>query len=151
MTLQIKVLVWDRHTILWYCPFNVTIHFCDSMWSFWVEANICSFFYRLFYCLWITPSYQEWRIEIPFTVLAPPNCVPVPNQDLDLQRHMSLSFCVQWVRLSNIKGNISRLLRKKYWKCKVYFWQFLLYTAFFLHRLFEVKKKYNVLMSLLRM
>jgi hypothetical protein len=53
------------------------------------------------YCLWITPSYQEWRIEIPFTVLTPPNCVPVPNQDLDLQRHMSLSFCVQWVRLSN--------------------------------------------------
>jgi len=37
-----------------YCTVHayVVFHFCDSMWSLWVEANLCRFFYRLFIYVW---------------------------------------------------------------------------------------------------
>ena len=48
----------------------VVIHFCDSMWSFWVETNICSF---LIICLYmycrLRSSYQKMRSKIPLACL----------------------------------------------------------------------------------
>ena len=36
----------------WSCNCNVhdyvVTHFCDSMWSFWIGNNLCTFFYHLF-------------------------------------------------------------------------------------------------------
>jgi hypothetical protein len=58
----------------------VVIHFCESMWSFWEEANMCRIFYRLFiYVLRLRPwsviathvyRYQEVMVGIPLTDLA---------------------------------------------------------------------------------
>jgi len=38
---------------LCYCtvPVFVVIYFCFSMWSFWVEVNLCSFYF--IFCLYI--------------------------------------------------------------------------------------------------
>jgi hypothetical protein len=67
----------NEHLIL-----NCSVHvygniylFCDSMWSFWVEANLWKFvlnicLYR--YCHW-RPSYQEVRVGTGLTGLAPPH------------------------------------------------------------------------------
>ena len=55
-----------------YCTVHiyVVIHFCDSMWSFWVETNICSF---LIICLYmycrLRSSYQKMRSKIPLACL----------------------------------------------------------------------------------
>ena len=43
------------------------------------------------YCRWRS-SNQEGRVVIPLSGLTLPFFVPVPSQDLDFQRHMSLLF-----------------------------------------------------------
>ena len=57
----------------WYCTvyIYVVIHFCDSMWSFWVQGNLCRFF---LYCLFISVlsleiQLSEMRFGIQFTSL----------------------------------------------------------------------------------
>ena len=57
--------------------FMVSFVFCDSMWSFWVEANI-----RV--CLFV---YYRWRSSYPD--LAGSDSIKWFNKDLHLQRHMS--------------------------------------------------------------
>ena len=57
--------------------FMVSFVFCDSMWSFWVEANM-----RV--CLFV---YYRWRSSYPD--LAGSDSIKWFNKDLHLQRHMS--------------------------------------------------------------
>ena len=49
---------------------------CDSMWSFCVDANMCSFYmvwlYMYMYCRWRS-SYQEGWVGISLTGLTPPH------------------------------------------------------------------------------
>jgi hypothetical protein len=41
-------------------------------------------------------SYRDGRVGIQLTGLTPTHiCVRVPSKDLDIQRHMSWTFCVQ--------------------------------------------------------
>jgi hypothetical protein len=41
------------HSLPSYCAVHVyvVIHLCGSMWSFWVEANLCRFFLSFVYVL----------------------------------------------------------------------------------------------------
>jgi hypothetical protein len=50
----------------------VVIHFYDSMWSFWVKANLCRFFIICLYMYrcWRS-SYNERRVGIPLSCLTP--------------------------------------------------------------------------------
>jgi hypothetical protein len=63
-------------SIHWPCKCTVHVYivilFCDSMWSFWVEANLCSFLVVCLYCRWRS-SYQERWVEITLTSLIPPH------------------------------------------------------------------------------
>jgi hypothetical protein len=73
-------------SIHWPCYCNVQVyivnHFCNSMWSFWVEAICAGLLIVLLYiyCRWRSP-YQEGRVGIPLTGLIPPHfCVsPKPG------------------------------------------------------------------------
>ena len=70
-----------------YCTVHVhvVIPFYDTMWSFWVEANICRFIYANIYnicrfsivCLYLycrsRSNCQERRVVIPLTSLSPPH------------------------------------------------------------------------------
>ena len=40
---------------------------CDSVWSFWVEANLCRFFILSLY-LYCWFNYQRGRVGIPLTI-----------------------------------------------------------------------------------
>jgi hypothetical protein len=68
-----------------YVQVYVVIHICDNMWCVWADANLYGF-YRLFInvlLLEIQLSRSEGWDPINQITL----------QDLDLQRHMSWSFC----------------------------------------------------------
>ena len=59
-------------SIHWPCNCTVhvyiVIHFYDSMWSFWVEVNLCRAFICTVYCL-EDLFIKRWRVGIPFTSL----------------------------------------------------------------------------------
>jgi hypothetical protein len=71
----------------------VVIHFCDSMWSFYVKTNLCGFFFIV--CLYMycrrRSSYEEGEVWGPIYrfILATFLCL-----SLDLQRHMSWYYFV---------------------------------------------------------
>ena len=90
---------------------QVFIHLCDSMWSLWVEANLC----RFSFIFVIVCGFYEWKricagynrlfiyVEDPVIIrglgsdLHGTFFVPVSSQDIDFQRLMSWCFvCAQW-------------------------------------------------------
>ena len=58
------------YNIYWLCYYTVhvfvIIHLCDSIWSFWVEANMYCFYIVCLYivCHWRF-SYPLWEVVIP--------------------------------------------------------------------------------------
>jgi hypothetical protein len=95
----------------WYGAVHVfvVIHICDNMLSFWVEANLFSFFHHLFICIscWRS-SYQEERVGIPLTDLIPPYFCACPNPGLGFpMSYVVVSlFYVQWVKVRGDIGGI---------------------------------------------
>jgi YD repeat-containing protein len=67
--------------------------FCDSMWSFWVEVNLCRFCYHLFIYVLLLISYQEWRVGIPLASFTP----PFHASTWIFQHHVF--FFVQWIEV----------------------------------------------------
>jgi len=48
-------------TMLLYFPYYVVIHFCDCVWSFWVESNLCIICLFVYICnpatfLWLSQA-----------------------------------------------------------------------------------------------
>lgn len=91
---------------LWYRAYvyAVVIHFCNSVWYFWVqEANLCRF---LIVCLSIVVgirlSGQCWGFHKP--VKHRHIVMPVTDKELDFHRYISWSFGVQ---LLEVFGNCS--------------------------------------------
>ena len=74
----------SKLTMSIYWPCNCTVHvyavilFCDSMWSFWVEADLCSFLVVCLYCRWRS-NYQEGWAGITLTSLIPPHFCACPK------------------------------------------------------------------------
>ena len=79
-------------------------------WSFWVEANLCSFFH-LFICnatgdpiINMTGSgfnYQYDRVWVPLTGITMPNCYAYPKHEpaFPTSCHNLSLFCVQRVKV----------------------------------------------------
>jgi hypothetical protein len=108
-----QVWLYTQALIL-YCPCFCCHSFClwhkCSMLSFWVEANLCSFFYVYYvymYCRWRS-SYPEGSVAIPLTSLIPPYFCACPNTGNGFPTLcvvVSL-FCVQWVKVRGDIGGI---------------------------------------------
>ena len=99
-------------TLLLYVHTYVVIHFWDRMWVFLVRANLCSF--SLSFIFYVLPleiqlSIGEDWAPIILSVLSRHICVPVPNKDLNFQRHISVSFLCS----VKMRGNYS--FRWYYW------------------------------------
>jgi hypothetical protein len=81
-------------SIRWSCSCTVlvyvVIHFCDSMWSVRVDANMC----RLFNSLFIS-NYQEGVTGRCNTTTS--LCMS-QTRTRDFHRYMSWSFRVQWLK-----------------------------------------------------
>ena len=61
------------------CSVHAAIHFCDSMWSLRVEANLCWYSIVCLYMYFrLRSRYQVGEVGIPITFL-----FPDPGQDLD--------------------------------------------------------------------
>ena len=70
---------------------HVVIHICDTMWSCWVDPNLC----RL--CCWRS-NYQEGGI--PLTYLTTPHFCSFPKPGSGFPRsYVAVFFYVQWVNV----------------------------------------------------
>jgi len=85
----------------------VVIHLCDNVWSFWVEANLYSFFYPLptflytlyMHCRWRS-IYQDGRVVIPLPGLTTPHFCACYNTGSGYPAAYVAVFCyVQWVEV----------------------------------------------------
>ena len=63
---------------------------------FWVDTNLCSFFYRLYLYMYCRrgSSYQEGEVGIPLIGLTPPHLCAWFSQDLVFRRHLSWSHFI---------------------------------------------------------
>ena len=83
---------------IYICSFHVyvVIHFSDSVWFCRLKGNLYDFFLLFLYIFFDVGNLiiKEGRVEIPITLngLHQPHFCACPNQDLDIQHHISLSF-----------------------------------------------------------
>jgi hypothetical protein len=85
-------------TLLLYSCLYCFSFFCDSMWTFWVEANLCSFDPATFLYM----SQAMTRIS---NVRCRGIFVPVARHGPDFQRHMSWMFF--FVLREKVRGDCS--------------------------------------------
>jgi hypothetical protein len=87
-------------TLLLHCPCLCCHSFCDIVWSFWKELNLCRFLSFAMYCRWRS-CYQEGRVLIPFTGLTPPYFYGrYQCEHLTADRQRTPSDWKSWHRLS---------------------------------------------------
>jgi hypothetical protein len=97
---------WKIKSIHWpcYCTVHVyvVIHFCDSMWSFWVEANLCRFFLLFAYITIAVGEIQLSRGEgcDPINRFYPARllCLSMPVPGFPTS-HFMVFICVWWVKV----------------------------------------------------
>jgi hypothetical protein len=102
----------------WYCTVYVyvVIHFCDSMWSFWVQGNLCRFFFILFVYICVVIGDPIIRDEVwnsihqfnPVTFMCLSQARTLISTDIICHG----LFCAQWV---DVRGDC--LLCWYWWNC----------------------------------
>ena len=84
-----------QHTLtpLLYFSHVFVAHFCDSVWSFWEEENLCRFYLLFISALILKIKLSRGGVGIPLTCHI---FVPISSQDLIFHQHMSWSLLFQY-------------------------------------------------------
>jgi hypothetical protein len=93
---------FTKHTSIYWSCYCTVKHFCDIMWSFWMEANLGRFFLSFLYISIVVgePVIKRGRVGITLTGLTPPYLCACPKPGPGFPTsYIWVFFCFRWVEV----------------------------------------------------